>query len=154
VAGGRSSRRGRLSRSADFDRVVRNGRSQAGREFVVYVFPRGGEEPPRLGLSVSRKVGGAVERNAVKRLVREAFAGEQVALPVGVDVVVIARPGAGELAAREGLSGVRTALAALVEKVPVAAAVGPSAGRRSGAGAGDPAPDLAKGRAGVEADGG
>ena len=115
MAGARSSRRGRLSRSADFDRVLRNGRSHAGREFVVYVFPRGGEEPHRLGLSVSRKVGGAVERNTVKRLVREAFACERVSLPVGADVVVIARPGAGELAAREGLNGVRAALAALVE---------------------------------------
>ena len=50
----------RLSRSADFDRVFRQGRSHAGREFVLYVFPRGEDDEPRLGLSVSRKVGGAV----------------------------------------------------------------------------------------------
>src|SRR6185312_11053377 len=63
------SSRSRLSRSADFDRVFRNGRSHAGRELVLYVFPRGeGTDEPRLGLSVSRKVGGAVERNRVKRL--------------------------------------------------------------------------------------
>ena len=53
--------RSRLSRSADFDRVFRHGRSHAGRELVLYAFPRGDEDaPPRLGLSVSRKVGGAV----------------------------------------------------------------------------------------------
>jgi ribonuclease P protein component len=117
VAGGRSPRRGRLTRSADFDRVMRNGRSHAGRELVLYVFPRGGDEPPRLGLSVSRKVGGAVERNTVKRLLREAFARESGRLPAGTDAVVIARTGAGALAEREGLDGIHGALEALIAKV-------------------------------------
>ena len=120
MAGARSPRRGRLSRSADFDRVMRNGRSHAGRELVLYVFPRGGDEPPRLGLSVSRKVGGAVERNSVKRLLREAFAIESERLPIGSDAVVIARPGAGELADREGLHGIHEALRELVDKAVAA----------------------------------
>jgi ribonuclease P protein component len=117
MAGARSPRRGRLSRSADFDRVMRSGRSTAGREFVLYLFPRGGEDPPRLGLSVSRKVGGAVERNKVKRLLREAFAVEVDRLPAGTDAVVIARSDARELADREGMEGVRRALRDLIEKV-------------------------------------
>ena len=113
--GGRpKSGRGRLSRSADFDRVFRSGRSHAGREFVLYVFPRAEEGPPRLGLSVSRKVGGAVERNRVKRLVREAFARESGVLPPGIDAVVVARHDARALAEREGLEGVRSALAELI----------------------------------------
>jgi ribonuclease P protein component len=66
---------------------------------------------------VSRKVGGAVERNTVKRMLREAFAHEQDRLPPGTDVVVIARPGAGELAQREGMAGIRSALETLIEKV-------------------------------------
>src|SRR5271167_2686475 len=106
MAGARSPRRGRLSRSADFDRVMRNGRSHAGRDLVLYVFPRGGDEPPRLGLSVSRKVGGAVDRNRVKRLLREAFARREQAVPAGQDLVIVARPEVRELAEREGLEGV------------------------------------------------
>jgi ribonuclease P protein component len=97
---------------------MRSGRSHAGRELVLYVFPRGGEDPPRLGLSVSRKVGGAVERNTVKRMLREAFAEEAGRLPRGSDAVVIARAGAGELAQREGLQGIRGALQALISSVP------------------------------------
>jgi ribonuclease P protein component len=107
----------RLSRSADFDRVFRHGRSHAGRELVLYVFPRGEAEQPRLGLSVSRKVGGAVQRNRVKRLLREAFVLEGARLPAGTDAVVVARHEANALAEREGLAGIRRALSQLVERV-------------------------------------
>ena len=111
-------RRGRLSRSADFERAYRRGRSQSNRFFVLYAFPRGGgEETPRLGLSVSRKVGGAVERNRVKRLVREAFAEQAGTVAPGQDLVVVARPDARDLAQREGLSGVRDALTELLDRV-------------------------------------
>lgn len=131
------SGRGRLSRSADFDRVFRQGRSHAGRDLVLYVFPRGEEDSePRLGLSVSRKVGGAVERNRVKRVLREAFALESPRLPAGTDAVVIARSGARELAATAGLAGVRRALAELIDKVPGASpreAVGQEAAGQSAA---------------------
>src|SRR5437763_9975676 len=108
--------RARLSRSADFDRVFRHGRSHASRELVLYVFPREPEGPPRLGLSVSRKVGGAVDRNTVKRLLREAFALEGSRLPLGTDAVIVARPDAKALAEREGLDGVKSVLADLVTR--------------------------------------
>ncbi len=104
---------------------MRSGRSHAGRDLVLYVFPRGSEEPPRLGLSVSRKVGGAVDRNRVKRLLREAFDREAPRLPVGADAVVIARPGARQLAEKDGLSGIHTALRALIDKVEGVAEAGP-----------------------------
>jgi ribonuclease P protein component len=96
--------------------VFRSGRSHASREFVLYLFPRGEASEPRLGLSVSRKVGGAVERNRVKRVLREAFALESDRLPPGTDAVVVARRDAHALADGEGLVGVRRALAELIDR--------------------------------------
>ena len=108
-------KRGRLSRSADFERVYRQGRSVANRWLVLYAFPNADAAAgPRLGLSVSRKVGGAVDRNRVKRLLREAFRAEAGRVPADRDIVVVARPEARELAEREGLAGVRRALDELI----------------------------------------
>ncbi len=115
-------RPGRLSRSAEFDRVYRQGRSVANRYLVLYAFPRDGIDEPRVGLSVGRKVGGAVERNQVKRLLREACAARAVSLPRGHDVVLVARADARELADERGLSGMLAALEELLAKVPGAGA--------------------------------
>jgi ribonuclease P protein component len=107
---------GRLSRSADFERVYRRGRSQGNRHLVLYAFPRGEREGdgPRLGVSVGRKVGGAVERNRVKRLLREAFRARAGELPPDHDFVVVARPDVRELVERDGLAGVQQAFGELL----------------------------------------
>jgi ribonuclease P protein component len=121
----RTSRRGRrLSRSVEFERVYRQGRSVSNRHLVLYSFPNETVARPRLGLSVSRKVGGAVERNHVKRLLREAFEGVEGDVSAGHDIVVVARPEARELAAREGLAGIDEALRDLLGRAGLHAADG------------------------------
>jgi ribonuclease P protein component len=78
---------------------MRTGRRAAGAGFVLVVAesePREPVGPPRLGITVSRKVGSAVVRNRVKRQVREWFRGHRSGLARGLDVVVIGRaPAAG-----------------------------------------------------------
>ena len=124
----RNSTRGRLSRSVEFERVYRQGRSTANRQLVLYTFVNRSSEGTRLGVSVSRKVGGAVERNRVKRLLREAFARYEDELLPGQDVVVVARAAALELAEREGLEGVRAALADLIARAGVGRGAAAAAG--------------------------
>jgi ribonuclease P protein component len=94
---------------------------------VLYAFPRdeigsraGGEEGPggaRLGVSVGRRVGGAVVRNRVKRLLREAFWSVAPDLEGDHDFVIVARAEAAGLGEREGLAGIERALRELVEKL-------------------------------------
>jgi ribonuclease P protein component len=100
-------KRRRLSRSGEFERVYREGRSHASRYLVVYAFPRAENEgEPRLGVSVGRKLGGAVDRNRVKRQLRDAFWESADGLSGDHDFVIVARPAAGELAERgEGALG-------------------------------------------------
>jgi ribonuclease P protein component len=102
-------KRRRLSRSGEFDRVYRDGSSHATRYLVLYTFPRKEEEREdvRLGVSVNRKVGGAVERNRVKRTLREAFWALTEKLPPRHDFVIVARPDIKDLIEREGMTGVR-----------------------------------------------
>ena len=110
-------RRGRLSRSGDFERVYREGQSHSNRFLVVYAFPRRDQddaEEIRLGISVSRKIGGAVERNAVKRALGEAFWSLGPSPPRAHDFVLVARPDVAGLLERDGARGVASALEELV----------------------------------------
>jgi ribonuclease P protein component len=114
MAGGDAGarKRRRLSRSGEFDRVYREGSSHANRFLVVYSFPRPeeSEESPRLGVSVGRKVGGAVERNRIKRALREAFWSLEDELPQGHDFVLVARAEIAQLFDRDGSEGLRESL--------------------------------------------
>lgn len=119
-------RRRRLSRSADFDRVYREGRSHASRYLILYSFPRAGTSEPRLGVSVGRKVGGAVDRNRVKRLLREAFWAHAEVLPADHDFVVVARPDIAALADERGEAGVAEELRAVLAGAGIAGPRGES----------------------------
>jgi ribonuclease P protein component len=91
----------RLHRSAEFLRLQRNGVRFQSPHFVLYAGSL--EDEPsrsRLGVTVSRRIGNSVVRNRVKRRVREVFRKEiRAHLPAGTSIVVIARGGAGALAA-------------------------------------------------------
>jgi ribonuclease P protein component len=117
---GREGRkRGRLSRSGDFDRAYRDGRSHANRHVVLYTFPRGDDDAGdeiRLGISVGRKVGGAVERNKVKRAIREAFWALSDRLPAGHDFVIVGRSGVADLVEREGSTGLQGPIGELLDQ--------------------------------------
>ena len=83
----------RLSRSRDFDAVYRHGRSVSSRFLVLYWFPQDEPSAPRFGFSVPRSVGGAVERNKIKRQLREVWQARLDRVPAGNDYVLIVRPG-------------------------------------------------------------
>jgi ribonuclease P protein component len=97
-------RRHRLSRSRDFDAVYRQGKSVSTRFLVLYWFDRHEvqDDPPRVGIAVPRKVGGAVVRNKVKRRLREAWRSQLDHIPAGRDYVLVARPGLAEAAESQG----------------------------------------------------
>lgn len=113
---GEGGKRARISRSGDFDRVYREGRSHANRFLVLYAFPRqaADESSPRLGVSVGKRVGGAVDRNQVKRALREAFWDLEPSLPDRHDFVIVARPDLSGLIERDGTAGVAGILVELM----------------------------------------
>jgi ribonuclease P protein component len=105
------SKAARLRRRRDFLQVQQRGRRLYSGDVLVVGRDSGGARP-RIGITVSSKVGNAVERNRVKRWVREAWRSLEGDLPA-VDLVVIARSSAltmGLEGAKRALLAARTAL--------------------------------------------
>lgn len=84
-----------LKKNSDFQFVYRNGKSYGNRYLVMYVFHRDGVRN-RLGISVSKKVGNSVVRHHLTRLIRESYRLNESKFVGGLDMIVIARPGAKE----------------------------------------------------------
>ena len=134
----------RIKQRRDFLRVQRGGRKHHVRHFMVFVSPQrsgeatGDDTPPtRLGITVTRKVGNAVTRNRIKRLVREVFRVQRTRLPPGLDMVWVAK----QQAARATHADVLDDFEALLRRRELTDPAGGKAARRSprsGGAKGDP----------------
>ena len=105
----------RLQRNGDFRFIFAKGNSVANRLYVLYVIRKDRSRPSRVGFSVSKKIGNAVVRNRVKRLMREIVRKRLWLFAGGYDLVIIARKGAAEAGYMES----ETQLAKLLMKAKV-----------------------------------
>lgn len=92
-----------LKKNSDFQKIYREGKSYANRFLVMYAMENG-RGCSRIGISVSKKVGGSVIRHRVKRLIKEAYRLQEDMFNSGLDIVVIARVSAKEISYKEAES--------------------------------------------------
>jgi ribonuclease P protein component len=114
----RFPRSARLLRRSEFLRVQTSGRRVHTAHFIILVSPGQGS---RLGVTVGRRVGCAVRRNRIKRVVREVFRRNRELFPANCDVVLVARSGADRLdygSVKDELTRAQPALARLLKQLP------------------------------------
>ena len=95
---GRLSRSARVRKRREYQRIQSGGRRLSLAHFVLIVSAREGGGGARLGIAASRKIGGAVVRNRMRRLIREAFRCTRELFPDDIDVVVIVKSAPAEFA--------------------------------------------------------
>ncbi|WP_025027513.1 ribonuclease P protein component [Caldalkalibacillus mannanilyticus] len=96
----------RLQKNEHFQHVFKRGSSIANRQLVLYYMPNPDTPEFRLGISVSKKIGHAVIRNKIKRLLKEAVRAEKDRIPKGYDFILIVRKPAADLGLEELQSSV------------------------------------------------
>jgi ribonuclease P protein component len=104
----------RLRRNKSFQAVYRSGKSYANRQLVLYVLPQHGRER-RVGFAAGKRLGDAVVRNRVKRLLREAYRLQQHKLKSGFDLIIVGR----QALVKETLPTVTAALLHLCERAKI-----------------------------------
>jgi ribonuclease P protein component len=103
----------KLLNAIEFKGALRRGSGSSTEHFKILICPNGLMRR-RLGITASRKVGSAVRRNRVKRLLREFFRLNKLRLPPSSDILLIAKPGADKL----DYEGVRDELCMLLTHTP------------------------------------
>lgn len=91
----------RLAKREDFNRVYRHGKSMANHQFVLYYLARPGQAQFRLGISASKKIGNAVVRNRIRRVIKEIIRLNQQSIAEGYDYILIVRKPAVDLSYKE-----------------------------------------------------
>ena len=107
----------RVRKRAEFERIQKGGARVSTRSFVLIIAARSDRGPTRLGITASRKIGGAVTRNRAKRIVREAFRAERELFLPGIDLVVIVRKPPGAMKAADVAEEWRSASKQLVRRM-------------------------------------
>ena len=93
----RLKKKERITRRSEFLEITKQGIRYNTQNFLIIIFSGNNEPIRRLGITVSKKVGGAVKRNRVKRLLREFFRLHKEQLPESSDILFIAKPGSAYL---------------------------------------------------------
>lgn len=91
----------RLTRREDFNKVYRHGKSAANQQYVIYCLPNPRIERFRMGVSVSKKLGNAVVRNRLRRVVKEIVRLQSERIRSHYDFIVIARKPVADMDYRE-----------------------------------------------------
>jgi len=80
-----------LNNNRDFLTLYRKGKFTASKNIVIYV--RKNNMPfNRLGITTGKKIGNSVHRSRARRVIRQAYFENEILMPVGIDIVIVARP--------------------------------------------------------------
>ncbi|MDR3156307.1 MAG: ribonuclease P protein component [Lactobacillales bacterium] len=108
----------RVKKEKEFQNVFKTGKSFANKRFIIYKYISPEQSHFRVGISVSKKVGNAVTRNAIKRKIRQGIFELSSEIRSDIDFIVIARPLAKGLTTAETVSNLKhvLSLAQIIQK--------------------------------------